>query len=147
MAADLVFIDTNVLVAASVEGHPSHAVATALLERLAKDGVTACISAQVCREFLAVLTRGPVEGRTFSVDEALEVLGAWTASCDVLADGGTVLPELLDLVRRFGVRGKQVHDANLVATMRTHAVSRLATLNWSDFRRFDELIAQAPLVS
>lgn len=147
MAADLVFIDTNVLVAGSVEGHPSHAVATAMLERLARDGATACISAQVCREFLAVLTRGPVEGRTFSVDEALEVLVRWTASCEVLDDSGAVLPELLELVRRFGVRGKQVHDANVVATMRTHGVTRLATLNWSDFRRFDQLIALAPLVS
>jgi predicted nucleic acid-binding protein len=34
MAADLIFIDTNLLVAASVEGHPSHVVATALLTRL-----------------------------------------------------------------------------------------------------------------
>jgi predicted nucleic acid-binding protein len=105
MAADLVFIDTNVLVAASVEG------------------------------------------RTFGVDEALEVLGGWTASCDLLDDSGAVLPELLALVRRFGVRGKQVHDANIVATMRAHGVARLATLNWSDFRRFEELIALAPLVS
>jgi predicted nucleic acid-binding protein len=74
MAADLVFIDTNVLLAASVEGHPSHPVATVLLERLASEGATACLSAQVCREFLGVLTRGPIEGRSFGVDEALEVL-------------------------------------------------------------------------
>jgi predicted nucleic acid-binding protein len=147
MAADPVFIDTNVLVAASIEGHPSHAVATAMLERLALGGATACISGQVCREFLAVLTRGPVEGRTIGVDEALEVLGGWTASCDLLDDGGAVLPELLDLVRRFGVRGKQVHDANIVATMLAYGITRLATLNWADFRRFDELIALAPLVS
>ncbi len=147
MAADLVFIDTNVLVAASVEGHPSHAVATALLDRLAGQGATACISAQVCREFLAVLTRGPIEGRTFGVEEALEVLDGWTAACDVLDDSGAVLPELLELVRRYGVRGKQVHDANIVATMRAHGVATLATLNWSDFRRFEDLIALAPLVS
>lgn len=94
-----------------------------------------------------MLTRGPVEGRTVGVDEALEVLGAWTGSCDVLDDGGAVLPGLLDLVRRFGVRGKQVHDANIVATMLAHGVTRLATLDWADFRRFDELIALAPLVS
>jgi len=88
-----------------------------------------------------------VEGRTFSVDEALEALGGWTASCDVLDDSSFVLPELLDLVRRFGVRGKQVHDANVVATMRAHGVTRLATFNWSDLRGFEELIALAPLVS
>ncbi|HET9555081.1 MAG TPA: PIN domain-containing protein [Anaeromyxobacteraceae bacterium] len=95
MAADLVFIDTNVLVAASVEGHPSHAVATALLDRLADQGTTACVSAQVCREFLAVLTRGPIEGRSFGVEESLEVLDGWMTACDVLDDSGAVLPELL----------------------------------------------------
>ncbi len=42
---------------------PSHAAATALLTRLADGGGTVCISAQVYREFLAVLTRGPVEGQ------------------------------------------------------------------------------------
>jgi toxin-antitoxin system PIN domain toxin len=147
MAADRVFIDTNVLVAASVEAHPSHAVATALLERLARDGARACISTQVCREFLAVLTRGPVEGRTFGIEEALAALDAWTSACELLDDGEPVLPELLDLVRRFSVRGKQVHDANVVATMRAHGLTTLATLNGSDFRRFDELISLAPLVS
>lgn len=46
MAADPVFIDTNMLVAASIEGHPSHAVARAMLERLALGGAPACISGQ-----------------------------------------------------------------------------------------------------
>ena len=101
----------------------------------------------MCREFLAVLTRGPVEGRTFDVEEALAALGAWTSACELLDDGEPVLPELLDLIRRFAVRGKQVHDANIVATMRAHGVTILATLNGSDFRRFDELISLAPLVS
>lgn len=121
-------------------------MATALLERLARDGANACISTQVCREFLVVLTRGPVEGRAFSVEEALEALDGWTSACDLL-DDGAALPELLDLVRRFAVRGKQVHDANIVATMRANGVATLATLNGSDFRRFDELIALASLVS
>jgi predicted nucleic acid-binding protein len=66
MAADPVFIDTNVLVAASVRAHPSHGVASAYLARLEADGAPACISGQVCREFLVVLTRQPVEGRSFS---------------------------------------------------------------------------------
>ena len=77
MAADPVFIDTNVLVAASVRAHPSHGVASAYLARLEADGAPACISGQVCREFLVVLTRQPVEGRAFTTDEALAALGTW----------------------------------------------------------------------
>jgi predicted nucleic acid-binding protein len=74
MAADPVFIDTNVLVAASVSAHPSHGVASAYLARLEADGAPACISGQVCREFLIVLTRQPVAGRVFTADEALAAL-------------------------------------------------------------------------
>jgi toxin-antitoxin system PIN domain toxin len=147
MAADPVFIDTNVLVAATVVAHPSHGVAAAYLARLQADGAPACISGQVCREFLVVLTRQPVDGRTFSTDEALAALATWQSACAVLEEDETVLAELLGLVRRHGVRGKQVHDANLVATMRAHGVPRLATFNVADFTRFEDEIAVEALVS
>jgi predicted nucleic acid-binding protein len=147
MAADPVFIDTNLLVAASVSAHPSHGVASAYLGRLATDGAPACISGQVCREFLVVLTRQPVEGRAFSVDEALAALDTWRRACVVLEEDGAVLAELLGLVRRHGVKGKQVHDANIVATMRANGLSRLATLNAGDFARFEDEIAIEALVS
>lgn len=138
MAAESVFIDTNVLVAATVESHPSHATAVALLARLVADKVPLSISTQICREFLVVLTRQPVEGRTFSVDEAQVALGRWRSSCTVLGDDEAVLAEVLDLVRRHGVKGKQVHDANVVATMLANGISRLATFNVGDFRRYED---------
>lgn len=147
MAADPVFIDTNVLVAASVRAHPSHGVASAYLARLEADGAPACISGQVCREFLVVLTRQPVEGRAFSTDEALAALGAWLSACVVFEENEAVLTELLDLVRRHGVKGKQVHDANIVATMRVNGLKRIATLNVADFARFEDEIAVEALVS
>ena len=147
MAADPVFIDTNVLVAASVSAHPSHGVASAYLGRLVADGAPACISGQVCREFLVVLTRQPVEGRAFTVDEALAALDTWRAACVVLEEDEAVPAELLALVRRHEVKGKQAHDANIVATMRANGLSRLATFNAGDFARFEDEIAVEALVS
>jgi predicted nucleic acid-binding protein len=144
MAAESVFIDTNVLVAIAVDLHPSHAAATAYVERLTVEGAAPCISAQICREFLVVLTRGPVEGRVFTVAEGLSVV-------DKARQSWTVLPEdfdaLLELVRTHEVKGKQVHDANIVATMLANGVRRLATLNVDDFRRFEDEIAIEALVS
>ncbi len=147
MAADPVFIDTNVLVAAAVDLHPSHGVAAAYLARIASEGGAACISGQVCREFLVALTRGPVEGRSFTVDEALSVLDKARESFVVLDEDEASLREFLDLVRRHDVKGKKLHDANIVATMRANAVARLATLNASDFQRFEHEVAVEPLVS
>jgi predicted nucleic acid-binding protein len=147
MSADPVFIDTNVLVAAAVDLHPSHGVATAYLARLAAEGGPACISGQVCREILVGLTRSPVEGRVFSVDEALSVLEKARASFVVLDEDDAVLRELLELVRRYDVKGKQLHDANIVATMRANGVRRLTTLNVADFERYEDVIQLERLVS
>ena len=38
------------------------------------------------------------------------------------------------------VGGKQVHDANIVATMLARGVTRLLTFNAADFRRFEPLV-------
>ena len=36
--------------------------------------------------------------------------------------------------------GKQVHDANIVATMLAHGIDMLLTLNVDDFKRFEDKI-------
>lgn len=41
---------------------------------------------------------------------------------------------------RFGVRGKKVHDANVVATMAVRGIQRLATFNSADFRRYEAVV-------
>jgi predicted nucleic acid-binding protein len=135
MAADPVFLDTNVLVAATVGAHPSHSAATSLIERLGVEGTPLCVSPQVLREFLVVLTRQPVHGREVTVDEALE---SWRAGCAVLDEDEIVVAELVALVRQRRVKGKQVHDANIVAVMRANGVGRLATLDVGDFQEYED---------
>jgi predicted nucleic acid-binding protein len=107
MAADPVFLDTNILVAASVAEHPSHAAVSALLDKLTAEQAPLCISPQVCREFLVVLTRRPVEGRAFTVEEALTALDSWRAACVALPDH-PLLPHavagLLEVAGREGFR-------------------------------------------
>ena len=43
------------------------------------------------------------------------------------------------------VTGKQVHDANLVASMIEYGVFRLLTFNVADFQRFTDVISLVPL--
>jgi predicted nucleic acid-binding protein len=147
MAADPVFLDTNVLVAASVNVHPSHARAVVLLSRLLSERVPLVISSQICREFLVVLTRQPVEGRNFSTQEAIDALDRWRATCTVFDDDLAVLTELIAIVRRYAVKGKQIHDANVIATMRANGVARLATFNAADFHRFEDEVRLEPVAS
>ena len=44
------------------------------------------------------------------------------------------------------IRDKQVHDANIVATMQVYGIDQLLTHNVADFARFQPRIAVLPLV-
>jgi predicted nucleic acid-binding protein len=123
------FVDTNVLVHASVPAAPDREKARAALSTYAASGETLCINRQVLREFLAVITRP----QTW-------ILARTTPEAAVAEDGPAVWDQLVDLCRRFDFGGRQVHDANIVATMLAHGESRLLTFNGGDFRRFGALI-------
>jgi len=58
-----------------------------------------------------------------------------------VADDTLVVTErLLSLLQTIPVGGKQVHDANIVATMQAYGIGHLLTLNVVDFTRFSSLI-------
>ncbi len=56
---------------------------------------------------------------------------------EILEDGSVVTESLLVLCREVLVGGRQIHDANIVATMLAHGERRLLTFNVTDFRRFE----------
>lgn len=145
MAAEAVreplFLDTSLIIAATVEAHPGHRGSTAFIDAQVAEGRPLCISLQVCREFLVVLTRQPVSGRAFALQESLAALEVWLTGCRVLEENMSVLQECLRLVQQFGVLGKQVHDCNIVATMTAHGIGHLATRNAADFRRYGPLLS------
>jgi predicted nucleic acid-binding protein len=63
----------------------------------------------------------------------------------ILEEGHAVTVKLLELMERFEIAGKQVHDANIVATMLVHGITQLLTQNIADFSRFSSLITVMPL--
>ena len=48
------------------------------------------------------------------------------------------------LVEKYKVKGKQVHDARLVAIMIEGGVDRILTFNVDDFRRYPDITAVSP---
>ncbi len=145
MGDESVFLDTNVLVYASIAEAPLHTVARAALQQLAQAGSDLWISRQVVREYLATLTRPqtftpPLPAVTVTA-EARDFLERFRLA----EDGPQVTDQLLSLVEQFAVGGKQVHDANIVATMLAHGIRRLWTYNTGDFTRYAELITVLPV--
>ena len=138
-SADAIFVDTNVLIAANVVTHPRHAVALDRLKEFAAAGVELWISRQVLRP------------QMYSSVQPMSVLGPqvayFQANMIVADDIAATTSKLLALLQSVAVGGKQVHDANIVATMQVNNVTRLLTDNGADFARFEPNIAVVPLVA
>jgi predicted nucleic acid-binding protein len=133
------FVDTNVLVYATATSAPFHDRARAALVRLAADEPLS-ISRQILREYVAVMTRPQTWGRALGLGEAMTDAAVFERRFTILEDGLPVWDQLMDLSRRYSFGGRQVHDANVVATMLAHGERRLLTFNEADFRRFAPLI-------
>ena len=130
------FIDTNVLVYSRISEAPDHHIARASLDRAVGDGEPVRISRQIVREYLAVVTRPQVWPITMTMEDALSDVLRMMDTFQILEDGPAVTNALIALCREVSVGGRQIHDANIVATMLTHGERRLLTFNPRDFRRY-----------
>lgn len=142
--AERCLVDTNVLVYSTVAGNPWHQEARDWLAHLQASGLVLCVTPQILREYVVVLTRGAVFETQFSIVEVLTVVEILLQSLEVLDETATVAATLRDLLRRYPLRGKRVHDANLVAVMLTYGITRLATYNRDDFAVFKEIVLEPP---
>ena len=139
------FIDTNVLVQARVLEAPDHYLARARLEMALQAAEPLRISRQVVREYLAVVTRPQMWRVAITREEALDDVDKLINNFEVFEDGPAVTELLVALCRDVAVGGKQIHDANIVATMLAHGERRLLTFNTADFRRYRDRIELADL--
>ncbi len=62
----------------------------------------------------------------------------------ILSDSPQILLNWLMLVETHDVKGKNVHDARLVAVMMVHGITHLLTFNTDDFRRFPNITLLHP---
>ena len=130
------FVDTNVLVAARFKTASDHVAACRCLDRAGNSEEPLRISRQIVREYLVVVTRSQTWSKPLVMDDALKDATGLISSFTVLEDGPDVMAALIALCREVPVAGKQIHDANIAATMLAHGERRLLTLNAKDFRRY-----------
>ena len=137
MAANPVFVDTNVLVYATrpLSGH--HAVAERALTRLASDGSSLWVSPQVLREYLAAVTRPQATAPALPIATAIADVCRFRAVFQMAEERPAVLDRLLQILATHRATGRQVHDANIVATMLVHGIGTVVTMNLEDFARFE----------
>ncbi|NMF62154.1 VapC toxin family PIN domain ribonuclease [Brasilonema octagenarum UFV-E1] len=140
-----VFIDMNILVYANLALSPFHLQATERLQAIEEQGIELWISRQTLREYLAAMTRkGDLTGE-IPVSSLVEDVRYFSNRFRLAEDNLHVTERLLTLMEEITIGGKQVHDANIVATMLVYGIPQLLTHNTGDFARFSELITVLPL--
>jgi predicted nucleic acid-binding protein len=144
-AADAIFIDTNVLVYANALRAPLHQIAYQRVNELVRSTVNVWISRQIMREYLATLSRIQTFGPPHSPADLAADIRFFRGAFLIAEDDWRVTERLLLLMQQVPVGGKQIHDANIVATMLVYGVQRLLTNNVADFNRYSGLITIVPL--
>ena len=119
--ADACLLDTNILLRMSKGDDPHYRVIGGALRALVTRGVRLCYTSQTLGEF-------------------------WNASTSVIERDFEFLPDsqaVHDRWRRllveYEVKGVQVHDTRLAASMFVHGIPQLLTINVRDFARFVDL--------
>lgn len=135
-------LDTNVLLAATDRRRKEHQDALTIVQEWPENGTALYLSGQIVREYLAVATR-PMAQNGLGMDQASALSNArgFQDRMTVLADDDAVLDRLYFLLTNVTCGGKQVHDANVVATMLAHGIGSIITANLDDFARFTRYVS------
>ncbi|MEQ8173053.1 MAG: type II toxin-antitoxin system VapC family toxin [Candidatus Eremiobacterota bacterium] len=144
-ADNQIFIDTNILVYASVTASPYHKVALKSLTDLYNTGAELWISRQVIREYLATLTRPQKFSQQIAISTLSKHIKYFETIFNIAEEGPQITKNLIALIELIPIGGSQIHDANIVATMQFYDIKHLLTHNESDFLRFEQIITILPL--
>ncbi len=145
MVDDNVFVDTNVLFHARVIQSPFHQVADKMLTQLVSSRNKIWLSRQVLREYLSVMSRPGKFPVAIPMASLTDDVQEFESQFEIAEDGPQVTASLLTLLNTIPTLGKQVHDANIVATMLASGISNLLTQNVADFQRYCHFITVIPL--
>jgi predicted nucleic acid-binding protein len=142
------FVDTNILIFATSKDAPFQPVAESELHAWISQRTELYVSTQVLREYLAVTTRlAAGVGAEPDYDSIAANLVEFRRAFQLLEDTVATSKKLQDLVLQFSVKGKQVHDTNIVSVMLLHGISDLLTHNPDEFKRYSGLIRTHSLSS
>lgn len=140
-----VFFDTNILTRATITTAPLHQEAKTSLTILWNQGTELWISRQVIREYVANATRPQTYSPTIPINLVEQQVQNFLLQFQVADDTDAVTRQLLLLLNHVPTGGKQVHDANIVASMLVYGINTLHTNNVQDFTRFSNYITIQPL--
>ncbi len=140
-----ILVDTNVLARLAQPAHPHHPEAARAIEELRGNGDELCVVPQVIYEYFVVCTRPPGEnGLGMTSAQARTETAQVKKLFTLFRDERAIFPVWEELITRYEVKGKNAHDARLVAAMSRHGLKHLLTFNAPDFSRYAGITVFTP---
>jgi predicted nucleic acid-binding protein len=134
-----VLLDTNILVYLKDSSSQFHESCLKILSTNDRFFITS----KNLSEYYAVVTRG--HPPLLSIEEALEDLDEFLASFIVLYPNENSTIKLRELIDRLKPKGIKIHDIEIIAIALSFGVTKIATLNISDFKAIPELQIIQPI--
>ena len=127
-------VATNVLLEATDEGRRFHAQAQNLFRNASDDGVDLFLGTQVLREYLVVATR-PIEnnGLGMTTELALDNIKRFRKRVSLVAETLQAGELFVEWAGKYGIRGKRLHDLQILATASVAGMHALITANEKDY--------------
>jgi predicted nucleic acid-binding protein len=138
-------VDSNVLLRLVYRQDPMHINVENAYIYLRQQNQSLYIIPQNMIEFWAVATRPTsANGLGLTVEETTHESSIVKSLLTLKSDIPEIYTIWEQLVVRYQVKGKQVHDTRLVAAMIAHQITHLLTFNTDDFKRFTEITVIDP---
>jgi predicted nucleic acid-binding protein len=129
-----VYIDTNVLVAASIEDHQHYAPAFELLKKVKGGSLQGCISSHGLAEFYSVLTRAPFIPRVHPAEAGRLLEHNILPHFELVTLSPNDYKAVLSTGAQAGLVGGVVFDALHLRSAQKAGCERIYTFNVKDFR-------------
>ena len=146
MRGDVGLLDANVLIYSIDTTAPNHKSARELVNSARNPAVTLFVTSQILCEFYSIITNPRRVAAPVTAPDAVRIIEALLAlpGLHVLPLPASTVTGWMDLLRRRPVRGADIYDLQIVATMRANGIHRIYTFNTADFAVFPELDVKTP---
>ncbi len=132
-------LDTNLLYYAIDEASKFHSVSLQFIDEVYSELYT---TTKNISEFLVSTTRG--DDPTLTVEQALDAVEDFQQFMTVLYPDNKSFTQHQDLLRRYGPKGKKIHDYEIAAIALANGITQIATFNAPDFSKITEITIVNP---
>ncbi len=133
MADNSIIIDTNILLYLNIDNEEVKGKALQKIQYLKRDGYSLAISEQIIREFLVAKSNLQKIAHKIDFNKLREDVQYLLHNFSIIWPSFKSVLFLEELIFKYRIQGKVIHDANIVAVAKENNVFKILTNNPSDF--------------